>query len=134
MKREYIECECGTPEHTLRFTWEDGPDWPEIYVEVHLDHHYGIFKRIWYGIRYIFGFKSVYGQFDEATLSYDKVKQLKTLCERWMKTHQKAPATLEEKINVSELAVKVFKRKVEEEKKELARLREELVSITDGDD
>ena len=57
MKHEYIECECGTPEHNLRFTWD--PEWEELFVEVFLSGHYGFFKRLWFGIKYIFGFMKV---------------------------------------------------------------------------
>lgn len=89
MRHKYIECECGTVEHTLRFTHDDSPDWPEIYVDVHLGQHYGFFKRLWYGIKYIFGFKSVYGHFDESVLGEEKVKELRDFCNEWLEKHGK---------------------------------------------
>jgi hypothetical protein len=125
MKREYVECECGTIEHMLRFTWNDDPDWPEIYVDVYLNQRYGLFKRLWYGLKYIFGFKSRFGQFDEATMSYEKVEQLKVMCDKWLETHHKAPLNKEEELKVAKIMVKMQEKRLEEVKKQ----RDELCGI-----
>jgi len=125
MKHEYVECKCGTVEHVLRFTWDPDPDWDEICVDVHLQYHYGFFKRLWYGIKYILGFKSRYGQFDEAILSYEEVEKLRDICNKWLETHQKKPSTLEEKLMTARLVEKMYERKLEEarQKREEAWLR-----------
>ena len=88
MKHKYIECECETVNHILRFTHDDNPSWPEIFVDVHLNQHYGFFKRLWYGIKYIFGFKSKYGQFEEVLLGKEKVKELRDFCNEWLEKHR----------------------------------------------
>ena len=110
MRRKYVECQCGTVEHTLRFTWDDDPDWPEVYVDVHLGYHYGIFKRIWYGLKYIFGFKSRYGQFDEAILGHKEVTQIKELCDEWLETH---PKEKEDKLRIAKVRVRMAQRELE---------------------
>jgi len=126
MKKNYIECQCGTPEHTLRFVWEEGTDWPEMYVEVCLVQYYGFFKRLWYGLKYIFGYKSKYGygHFDETLLGYHQVKELKDLCDKWLETHTKEPATRDEEIRFAEIQVKMCNRELEKATERLLKLKE----------
>jgi len=61
-------CECSSIEHTLRFMHnkESG----EIYTEVFLWKH-KFLKRLWVGIKYIFGYKCQYGHWD-CTMMYHK--------------------------------------------------------------
>jgi len=64
---EHFECRCGSPEHLLTFRlWEDkyGMD---LYAYVLLNPE-PFYKRIWLGIKYIFGYTSRYGHFDEFIL------------------------------------------------------------------
>jgi len=84
MEIEYVECSCGGPEHTLRFVWDK--EWEEIYVDVFLSNM-SFLKRLWYGIKYIFGYKSKYGPFEESNLGYKEVNKLKDLCNRYLDSH-----------------------------------------------
>lgn len=59
---ELFICQCNSIEHQLIFSYF--PDDKEIYVTVHLRPH-NFFRRIVEGIRYIFGYKCIYGHFDE---------------------------------------------------------------------
>lgn len=54
-------CECHSIDHQIRF--DHDKDDNEIYVSIHLVTS-NFFKRLIHGIKYIFGFKSVYGDFD----------------------------------------------------------------------
>ena len=79
MKTFTTECDCHDFEHSLRFAYvpnphEDSP--PELYVEVHLCSP-GFWRRLWKGIRYIFGYKSRYGHFDEVGINRESVDQLR---------------------------------------------------------
>lgn len=58
----YFECECGSPEHTLVFRYNEEDN--ELYTMVFLNQYRNIFKRIWVAIKYIFGYKSKYGDWD----------------------------------------------------------------------
>lgn len=66
IEHELFICKCENTEHQLIFSYfpEDEED-REIYVSVNLLPEYNIFKRIWTGLKYIFGHRSIYGYFDE---------------------------------------------------------------------
>ena len=60
---EYFECACHSFDHTLRFVLdldenvaEDDWSFPTIYAEVMLGHYLPWYKRVWLGIKYIFGY------------------------------------------------------------------------------
>jgi hypothetical protein len=67
----YVECSCGSPEHLLQFDRDE--DFVYIYI---LLNNENFFKRIWLGLKYIFGYKCRYGNFDEILLSKESVKSL----------------------------------------------------------
>jgi len=66
MKDLYIECNCYTDEHTLRFSMD--PEDGHMYLHVFLENDVFL-KRLWKGIRYILGYKSKFGQFTEVILA-----------------------------------------------------------------
>lgn len=60
---ELFICQCYNPEHQLIFSYF--PEDENVYVSVHLIPEYRLWKRIWMAIKYIFGYRSCYGHFDE---------------------------------------------------------------------
>mgnify|MGYP006981128076 CR=1 FL=1 len=56
-------CKCDNTEHQLIFSYFKDSD--EVYVCIHLIPERNIFKRIFNALKYIFGHKSKYGDFDE---------------------------------------------------------------------
>jgi len=134
VKHEYIECYCDSEHHLLRFTWEDDPDWSEIYVNVHLNYYYGFWKRLWYGIKYIFGHKSSYGQFDCAGLDHKKVKQLRDFCNSWLEKHPwpyGEKATPEENLKWAKIIAEMQRKGLENAERKLKEA-EALVEEGDG--
>ena len=71
MDINYIECACYSPDHTMRFHIEDDT----IYLTVHLtpDSFYDRLKK---GIKYILGYTSRYGHFDEFIIRKDQQSKL----------------------------------------------------------
>lgn len=64
--RELFVCDCGNTEHQLIFSYDEtDKEDDSLYVSVHLKPERNIFKRIWRAVRYIFGHRSIYGEFDE---------------------------------------------------------------------
>ena len=85
--RTFLECSCGCARHTLRFSRYRGFDDFDkfLVVDMHLGHYMSRFKRLWYGLQYIFGFKSSYGAFDEVLLERRDVEKLRDLCNEHLK-------------------------------------------------
>lgn len=114
MKYEYIECCCGCDAHTIRFTWDPDPEFPEIYMSIFLYPFYSFWKRLWLAIKYIFGrTTSKYGHFDETILVYEQIERLKDLCDRFLLSHIKKPISIEDKIQVAKMIVAMRKKALE---------------------
>ena len=91
LERVHIDCSCGSPEHSLRFSLcpDEDPEMSFLSIEVHLNSLVPWYKKIWYAITYLCGKKSRYGWgcFDEATLEIDQVVQLRNLCNKFIDQH-----------------------------------------------
>lgn len=64
MEKEYFECSCHSPEHTLSFVLDDDDVAPTVYGAVFLGE-YPWHRRIVKAFKYILGYKCKYGHFDE---------------------------------------------------------------------
>ena len=71
---EMMICECSSFEHQAKFYYWKGENYDIFNVVIHLSGR-GFFHRLWYGIKYIFGFKCRYGAWDEFLMS-QKDRQL----------------------------------------------------------
>jgi hypothetical protein len=74
---EVIVCKCANVEHQIIFSYFE--DEPDIYMSIHLVPESNIFKRIWNGIKYIFGYKCRYGHFDELIISTKDIPKLEKI-------------------------------------------------------
>jgi len=63
IERIIFICECHSLEHQVSFWWNDEDE--ILYMEPYLTSHRTFFKRLWYGLKYVFSYKSRYGAFDE---------------------------------------------------------------------
>jgi hypothetical protein len=115
---KYIECSCGCAEHTMRFTWFDEPEEEEMYLYIFLNSP-GFFRRLWRGIRYIFGRKTKYGHFDDVLLTYPQIEKLRDLCDGWLDKHPKPPVTPEEELKIARLMVAFREQSLEKSKQKL---------------
>ena len=77
---EFFECACYSSEHTLKFTFDienyDEEKTPTIYTTIFLNQYRNIFKRIWVAIRYVFGYRCKYGDWDCWLLRSEDVDRL----------------------------------------------------------
>lgn len=78
-KPEYFECECLSPSHVLRFTYDEEEN--EIYTEVQLQSG-GILKRLWNALKYIFKFEVRYGVWENTIIRKNDVPRLIKLLEK----------------------------------------------------
>ena len=67
-------CECHSLEHQMHFWYDD--ELQQVYTEVHVVKC-GFFVRVKYALKYIFGYKSQYGAFDEFLFKPKDLKKLK---------------------------------------------------------
>ncbi len=84
----WFECYCYDDEHTVRFTlnkgyYEEGTyksdnEFPELYMSTFLSTG-GFFTRLWLGIKYVFGYRSKYGNFGSWTLQENDIGKLNSM-------------------------------------------------------
>ena len=72
--KEVLICDCQSDEHQyLIYYSEDeyhnGQKIPTVYIHPHLITYRSFWKRLVYGIKYVFGYKSKYGDWDEFMVS-----------------------------------------------------------------
>lgn len=75
MIEKMISCSCLSPEHTL--TYNLNLEDKEIYTSVYLNQYRPLYKRVWVAIKYIFGYKSVYGHWDCFVADRSRILALK---------------------------------------------------------
>jgi hypothetical protein len=80
-------CQCGSFEHQLILWYDEDND--QIYSYVRLITHRGFFKRLWYGLKYAFGHKSKYGNFDEFVFDVDDLDRLQSFLNKRKASTQK---------------------------------------------
>jgi len=82
MERQIMVCECHSLEHQVTF-WYDEED-SLLYNEINLTTHRNFFKRLWYGLKYAFGYNSRYGAWDSTIFKpEDLLKLNKHLCDMY---------------------------------------------------
>ena len=86
---ELFICECGDPSHQFIISADkETTEGPCAFISVHLNREHNIFKRIWYAIKYVFGARSIYGDFDEIIINPNDADRLQKVVD-FLKTHQK---------------------------------------------
>lgn len=63
--------DCDRREHQVSFGYDpsDEPEWMQLFVSPHLTTFRSPLRRIWVAIRYVLGFRSFYGEWDEVVLN-----------------------------------------------------------------
>lgn len=83
-RNDYIDCQCQSADHVIRFTIDEYPDEkPELYIEVQLHQHRSFWKRLVLAVKYVFGQSAKYGYWDCTTLDYDSAQKLIVLCHQF---------------------------------------------------
>lgn len=77
---EHIICGCSNVEHSIFFSTIEGDD--DVYMSIHLVP-LPFFERLVNGIRYIFGHRSKYGDFDEIIITKKDVGKVEKVV-RWL--------------------------------------------------
>jgi len=69
MIEEVYICECGLPEHQLQFRYD--PDEKTCYVIYHMTK-----MTFWRRLKYLFGYQSYYGAFEEILLTQEDMQHM----------------------------------------------------------
>ena len=72
---EIFICECHSTDHQMVILYSEDDVHPRVYSHVHLNKR-PFWQRLKYGIKYIFGYKSRYGAFDEFIFNTDDAERL----------------------------------------------------------
>lgn len=78
----YFECDCGSSEHTIRFTL-DKED-PTIYTSVFLNQYRSLWERVWVALKYVFGYKCRYGHWDCWSMRDSDARKLRDMCDDYL--------------------------------------------------
>ena len=82
---ELMLCDCESTEHQIILKKDE--ELKYIYATIHLKP-LPWYKRITNGIKYIFGYRSAYGDFDEFILSHKHVDTLSKMADFLSKRHK----------------------------------------------
>lgn len=100
---ELFLCECNSPEHQFIVRYLSGDK--EVYVDIHLTKA-TFWKRVWYAIKYVFGYQCKYGAFDEIILNPDDAERLQKVVDYLRKSPSEGAQSdfadvdkIEEKLN-----------------------------------
>ena len=72
MEELTIVCKCGLREHQFSMLYEDDC----LAFVVHLSSR-GFFRRVWKAIKYVFGYRSKYGDWDEILVSRTEAERIR---------------------------------------------------------
>ena len=78
VKRTLLVCDCEDVRHQIiieQFIEDNNND---IYATIHLAP-YSFFKRLWNGLRYIFGYRCDFGDFEEFIFKKEHIKALEEI-------------------------------------------------------
>jgi hypothetical protein len=73
-KQEILICDCGSREHQIVFEYDQEDSL--IYCSIHLADQ-GFWKRLKLGLKYIFGYKCLYGHWENFVMTPEHVDKLK---------------------------------------------------------
>ena len=78
MEKDFIICSCHNVEHSIIFHYDK--EYKGVYISIHLKN-LSFIERLKNGIKYIFGFKSKYGDFDEFMVNENDLDKFKKIVE-----------------------------------------------------
>lgn len=76
---ELFICECDSVEHQIVFSYF--PDEKEVYMHIHLLPEKSIWRRISKAVKYVFGYVSRYGHFDEFIFKKGDADKLQSIAD-----------------------------------------------------
>lgn len=78
MESKSFICQCDSPEHQLTFNYFPDERGGDVYLWIHLKPD-SFWKRIKNAVKYIFGHRSIYGDFDEFIFKKEDANKLQAI-------------------------------------------------------
>jgi len=75
MEREIYVCDCSSLEHIVAFTYDEEDQF--LYIQPRLNPKQSFLKRLRHAVKYVFGYRSRYGDFEEIILNINDIQILK---------------------------------------------------------
>jgi hypothetical protein len=85
----FVKCMCHSPEHQMMLSFfSNGEDeqYEELYVTFHLSQYRNLLKRIWVAIRYVLGYKSQFGDWDEIILDKRRASRIARFLDKYLES------------------------------------------------
>jgi hypothetical protein len=76
-KEEIIKCACCSPEHIMDLNYDK--ELNMVFLSIHLKKYNSFWRRLWYAIKYIFGYQCKYGTFDEFIINESNVSRIREI-------------------------------------------------------
>ena len=76
--QEVLLCECASSEHQMIIRYFEDDNDSTVYVDIHLVKR-NFWNRLKYAIKYVFGYKSKYGDWDEIIMGPEHIKSLESV-------------------------------------------------------
>ena len=77
--REVFICNCSDVEHQIIMSYFHDESYPYVYCSIHLAPEWNILKRIRNAVRYIFGHRCAYGDFEEFIFKPEDADRLQSV-------------------------------------------------------
>jgi hypothetical protein len=92
MKTEFGEeqhlfvCDCNDLSHQFIVSWypDDDRVSDEMFITVHLAQSLSFWQRLWAMLKYVFGYRSCFGDFDSINLNTYRAKKLVEVLNRFL--------------------------------------------------
>lgn len=91
IEKEVLICDCFSTEHQFVFTYCKGEyenEFDDLSIEIRLVHRFGFWKRIVVGIKYIFGYRSRFGDWDCFDFDHENCDKLINALQNLKKNRQ----------------------------------------------
>lgn len=77
--KELFICTCSDVEHQIIMSYFNDDSYPYVYCSIHLAPEWNILKRIRNAVRYIFGHRCAYGDFEEFIFKPEDADRLQSV-------------------------------------------------------
>lgn len=120
---ELFICDCSDASHQMilqlydfgkggKELWRPANTNCELSMNVYLNSYLGFWKRLWLAIRYTFGYRSKYGEFDVVSLRYEDIPRMKAILDKFISRVDEYKKKLEDD---AELVLKKLEEKLDKE-------------------